>query len=176
MSFDPYASGSDQPLDNGSAAPPPGHATNVRQRVQAPAIALMVVGIVNLLGVAWISFNVGSMTLISANRLQEQMLDMYKSFPEIQAELTKKPADELKNQIVLTGWGFVALGLLSSALTIGGGIRMLSLKSYSLGICGAIFAALPCVSGLACCGVGEIIAIWALVVLLNAQVREAFQS
>lgn len=175
MSFDPYASGSEQPLDNGSATPLPRDATFARQRVQAPAIALMVTGIVNLLGVAWITFNVGSVTLISADRLHEQLLDMYKQFPEIQAELTKKPADELKSQIMLTGWGLAALGLLSSALIIGGGIRMLSLKSYSLGVCGAIFAALPCVSGVACCGVGEIVGIWALIVLLNAEVRAAFR-
>jgi hypothetical protein len=176
MSFDPFASESALPPDYGAAAPMSGEPTAYgRQRVQAPAIALIVVAILNLLGTGWIFFNVASMALTPANRLHEQMLDVYQSFPEMKAELNKKSPDELKNQILLMGWGWVALGLLTAALTLAGGVRMLSLKNYALGICGAICAALPCVSGMACCGAGEIIGIWALIVLMNADVRAAFR-
>ncbi len=174
MSFDPFASGSDVPPEYNPAAPPTGDGAAIRQRVQAPAIALIVIGIINELAIGWILVNVVMMTTTPADRLHEQMLDMYQSFPEMKAELSKKSPDELKTQIMVMGWGWVALGLLSSTLTLIGGIRMLSLKNYALGICGAICAALPCLSGLACCGVGEIVGIWALVVLINPDVRAAF--
>ena len=56
-----------------------------------------------------------------------------------------------------------------------GGIRMLSLKNYGLAIVASILAAIPGFSCSGCCGFGAIIGIWALVVLINADVREAFQ-
>ena len=33
----------------------------------------------------------------------------------------------------------------------------------------------PCVSCAGCCGVGEVIGLWALIVLLSADVRSAFR-
>jgi hypothetical protein len=60
-------------------------------------------------------------------------------------------------------------------LVILGGVRMLSLKSYGLAFLASVTAAVPCVSLIACCGVGEIVGIWALVVLLQPDVRAAFR-
>jgi hypothetical protein len=61
-----------------------------------------------------------------------------------------------------------------SFVTILGGVYMRSLKGYGLAIAGAIIACVPCISAMACCGVGEGIGIWALVVLANPEVRAAF--
>jgi hypothetical protein len=176
MSFDPFAPGSELPPEYGPPpALPSADQTYARQRVQAPAIALIVVGILNLFAVGWFLFNVAVMGFTPANRLHEQMLEIYQGFPPMKAELNKKSPDELKNQALVVGWIIVALALVNTLVTIAGGVRMLSLKNYALCVCGAICASLPCLSGLACCGVGEIIGIWVLIVLLNPQVREAFQ-
>jgi hypothetical protein len=175
MSYDPYASGSDIPPEYGPAEPWPRHLAEIKSRVQAPAIALMVVGILNLLGVAWGFFNVVITTLTPANQFHQKMLDLYQAFPQLQAELNKMSPDELKNQAMFVSWGMVTLGLVIAVLTIAGGVCMLLLKNYALGICGAICAAIPCLSCGGCCLFGEIIGIWALVVLLSTEVRAAFQ-
>ena len=65
--------------------------------------------------------------------------------------------------------------LLGVILSLLGGMRMLALRSYGLCIAGAVSAAIPCVSCSGCCGFGEIVGIWALVVLLNADIKAAFQ-
>ena len=55
------------------------------------------------------------------------------------------------------------------------GIRMLSLKNYGLVILASILAALPGVSCSGCCGLGLIVGIWAIVVLINPDIRASFQ-
>ena len=173
MSNDPYASGSEPP-EYESAEPMPDNLAAIKGRVQAPAIALIVVGILNLLGVGWGLINTTLTALTPANQFHQQALDIYQKFPEVQAEVRKRSPDELKTQTMsFLGIG-VGLGLVCAVLTLAGSIRMLSLKNYALGICGAICAAIPCLSIGGCCCFGEIIGIWALVVLANAEVRAAF--
>jgi hypothetical protein len=174
MSYDPYASGSEPPSEYDGPAPPPGELGAIKGRVQAPAIALIVVGILNLLGVGYGVFNGAMVTFTPANRLHQQMLEMYQQFPQMQAELNKRSPDELKTQAMFMNWIAVVLGLVITVLTIVGGIRMLALKNYALAVCGAISAAIPCLSCGGCCCFGEAIGIWALIVLLNAEVRAAF--
>ena len=65
---------------------------------------------------------------------------------------------------------------ITALLNIIGGIQMLRLRSYGLALFASILAAIPCISCSACCGLGEGIGIWALVVLLNPEVRAAFAA
>src|SRR5579875_1003847 len=95
MSYDPYAAGSDLPPEYEPVEQPRAF-NQARKRVQAPAIALIVVGILNMLWVGWTFFNVGMMTLTPANQFHKQMLDLYQSFPQMQAEMSKRSPDELK--------------------------------------------------------------------------------
>jgi hypothetical protein len=62
------------------------------------------------------------------------------------------------------------------AKSILGDSGMLSLRCYALSIAGALSAVIPCLSCSGFCYFGEIIGCWVLVVLLNAQVSEAFPS
>ena len=71
--------------------------------------------------------------------------------------------------------GIGGLGGLFSLLTILGAVRMMALKSYGLAVFVSVLAAVPCISCMACCGPGEGVGIWALVVLLNPEVRSAFR-
>src|SRR5205823_4951836 len=64
---------------------------------------------------------------------------------------------------ILYAWG--GGGLFCGLVTVLGGICMMKLRSYGLAVTGAIFAAIPFVSPLGCCLVGEVVGIWSLVVL-----------
>jgi hypothetical protein len=52
---------------------------------------------------------------------------------------------------------------------------MVSLKSYGLAMTGSILAAIPCLSAMGCCGIGEAVGIWSLIVLMSADVKSAFR-
>jgi len=71
------------------------------------------------------------------------------------------------------------IGIASSviALAVGvvvllGAVRMMALRSYGLALAGAILAMIPCISP--CCVLGLPFGIWALVVLMNTEVKAAF--
>jgi hypothetical protein len=169
-----------------ASEPPPGIQTYARQRVQAPAIALIVVGILNLLLMV---FQVGRTVLIAiaspqeliqerdetlkvleeAGLLPKEFLATYK-----QQQQGRSPED-FKRQVLLISGASCALGLLIAFLPLLGGICMLSLRAYALCLAGAISAAIPCLSCGGCCCFGEIVGIWALIVLLSTEVRAAFQ-
>jgi hypothetical protein len=184
MSYDPYASGS-QPPQYESAEPMYDDLARIKGRVQAPAIALIVVAILNLLLVV---FQVGRTILVAITSPQELVkerdemlkqaeegkllpkgfLDSYKQQQQGQS------AESFKNQSLAVGAIVSALWALTALLPLLGGIRMLSMRSYGLCIVGAISTAIPCLSCSGCCCLGEIIGIWALVVLASPEVRAAF--
>jgi hypothetical protein len=178
MSYDPYASGPDEPrpdepysYDRPSASDP----DRLKGRVQAPAIALIVVGILNLLFALYMILNSVLSTVTPAEKLKAQQMQIFEALPAFKQEAANKSADEMKMQAMLINWPLTALALLASILPIAGGVRMLSLKSYPLAVCGALSVVVPCMSITACCGAGEIVGIWALIVLMSAEVKAAFQ-
>jgi len=71
------------------------------------------------------------------------------------------------------------IGIVSSVIGLGigvvvllGAVRMMALSSYGLALAGAILAMIPCISP--CCVLGLPFGIWALVVLMNTEVKAAF--
>lgn len=64
------------------------------------------------------------------------------------------------------------LGLVLYSVAIWGALKMKSLQSYGLAMTAAIIVMLPCSC---CCLIGLPVGIWALVVLLNADVKAAFR-
>jgi hypothetical protein len=179
MSNDPFASGSEVPPEYGPDAQPASSPTQARQRVQAPAIALIVVGILNLLmalvqvtGTIWIA--------VAPQQIQKMMEDMQKGNAGAQNPFKDLLGGQGQQQIggpasVIQNTVLSLLMVLIAVLNLIGGIFMLSLRSYALSIVGAISAAIPCLSCGGCCLFGEVIGIWALVVLVNNDVRSAFQ-
>jgi hypothetical protein len=65
--------------------------------------------------------------------------------------------------------------MLLGALIIFGGVKMKSLKSYGLSMAAAVLAALPCTSYW-CCLIGLPVGIWAIVVLMDQQVKASFTA
>ncbi len=168
MSYDPTDFGS-QPPQYDSAEPMPDNLAAIKSRVQAPAICLIVLGVLNLFwalymlanGVLW---TVAPDFIIDAQKNMSPMLQNAAATPEQQ-----------QMQGIVVSYPWAVLSFLASVLSILGGARMMALRSYALSICGAISAMVPCLSCLACCGVGEGFGIWALVVLLSPEVKSAFQ-
>jgi hypothetical protein len=73
----------------------------------------------------------------------------------------------------VVGLVFAIIWLLMSGVVIFGAIKMKSLQSYGLAFAAAVLAAVPCTSP--CCFIGLPVGIWAIVVLLNDDVKRSFR-
>ena len=179
MSYDPYASGPDVP-------PLSSDVSSARQRVQAPGIALIVVGVLNLLTALVQVGGTIYVLVMPAGEPQRMLLDLYRKL-EADGSIPKGTTDQLEKQmqnqapgdakitsVIQNAVGSVFM-LAIAVLTMLGGARMRALRSYGLSVTGAVCAAIPCLSCGGTCCFGEIIGIWALIVLLNADVKAAFQ-
>jgi hypothetical protein len=151
---------------------------NVRGRVQLPAIFLIVVGVLNILFAFYQFFSAAVAATMPAKELQASNEQISKAFGggKSNSPFANMTPDEFKTFQVSTNGVIGALAFGGSIFTLLGGVQMLRLRSYGLAIFGAIVAAIPCISCSACCGLGEGIGIWALVVLMNADVRAAFAA
>src|SRR5262249_20350947 len=145
-----------------------------RAKTSVPGILLIILAILNVFG-ALGSFcaaaGFGSLTPDQYEQLIKQQ------GPEQQKNLEQSGIgpEQLRN-IYVYGFGIGGvLSLLTALVTIFGGIFMRSLRAYGLCVVAAILAALPCTSAGGCCLLGEIVGIWALIVLLNGEVRAAFR-
>jgi hypothetical protein len=155
-----------------------GSSQAIRQRVQLPGIFLLIVAGLNLLGALYLLFGALTATLHTPEELYEQQKQFGEAFPffkePMKEYLARTTPEEIKSQTMLFNWTFTGLSLLGSLLGLLAGIGMLRMRWFGLAVAGSIATAIPCVSCLGCCGVGEGIGIWSLVVLLAEEVRAAF--
>lgn len=176
-SFTPPPPGGDYPLGPGPDTY--GLANQVAQeRAQLPAIFLIVVGVLNLLWALYMVFSAfaaGMMTQEQYEAQQQAQQEMLaKIFPNL--DMTEQKAATLtKTQTTAIAGVWAGLALLCALLTLMAGIEMRALRYYGLAVIGSLAACLPCLSCMGCCGVGEIVGIWALIVLLNPEVRAGFR-
>jgi dipeptide/tripeptide permease len=138
------------------------------ERTNLPGIFLIVVGALNILFALYLVVN-GIVVMTNPENVLRTMTGL--GF----APKDQVTAGQMKGYgVFYIGWGIVSL--IGCFLTILAGVKMRWLQSYALAMTGAIVAALPGISCLGCCGVGEAIGIWAVVVLLSADVKAAFES
>jgi hypothetical protein len=83
-------------------------------------------------------------------------------------------ATEWKNIAIGLNSTLGGLGLITAVVLTLGGVRMLQLRSYALCVTASITAMMPCISCTGCC-FGQIVGIWAIVVLLRPEVRFLFE-
>jgi hypothetical protein len=143
-------------------------------RVNVPGILLIVVGILNLLAGGWSTFRgvmVLSVDKAAAAQAQQQLTEQQKKEMEQLGWSVEGMVQKIGGGILVIG----IIGLLIGAINIAGGVRMRSLQGYGLAVLAAILAMIPCVSGVACCGLGEVAGIWALIVLLSPDVKSQFR-
>ncbi len=130
----------------------------MQDRVKAPAIALIVVGLLDALtGISWIMFRSLLRELFRNNMSQSDFERYERSFSS--------------GSHILTVIGIVVL-LTISGFIVFGGIEMMKLRNRPLAITASILAIIPCCD--ACCPISIPVGIWALIVLLNDEVKRAF--
>lgn len=140
-----------------------------RQRVQTPGSLLKWFGIISL-SVAVLSLIVVMVdpdTLFK--RLYDFQADMIKKNPQNQQKLP--PYEEFVKTQTTQSLISNIVSMVASFFIIFGGMKMKQLQGYGMAIAGSILAILPCNC---CCCIGAIPGIWALVVLLNSDVKLAF--
>ena len=120
-------------------------------RVSAPAIGLMVAGGLSL------AFTLFYIVIIS--------------IAGVAAIADEQTADALPGVGIMIGVAVIKLAL--DALTIYGAWQMRTLQNWGLSMTSAIVAMLPCSI---CCILGLPIGIWAIVVLIDSDVKRAFNG
>jgi hypothetical protein len=154
----PVSHGETPPIDRNPAL------ISAANRLQGPAISLILVGGFNIL-LALPSMAVGILFALMSTE----------EFARENPQLTEDP--HWIKTFDATLFSGIALVILTAAvLMIVGGKRSRALKSYWLAITASCLAAVPCVSPLACLGLGIAVGVWALVVLLRRDVSGCFSS
>jgi hypothetical protein len=143
----------------------------ILSKVTPPAIGLIVTGVLNALIAVWnvissIMFMAGVGPAIAAQPQQiEQLNDSGLNGEQFMAVLN-----------IFQGPVGMAIGVLemvAAALIVLGGIKMKNLRSYNLALTASIVAMIPYLSG--CCCVGLPIGIWAIVILMDPNVKQSFR-
>jgi hypothetical protein len=121
------------------------------QRVNAPSIGLLAAGVVSGIGsLIWLVMLVFFSALIFSDR---------------------------DSQDALIGIGIwipiVLIRLALDGLVIYGALQMRQLKSWNLSLAGAVAASIPCSF---CCVITIPLGIWAIVVLLNDEIKQSFAA
>ena len=134
----------------------------IRRRIEAPAVALIVTAALDAgFDVFWLfSELVSNLTANLFHRgwfWHQRHLEFMGCFP------------------FSPGMLLPVFGLLIDAVIIYGAVRMKNLSSYSWAVAAAVLALIPCLSS-PCCAVGVPFGLWALLVLLDRDVRAAFVS
>lgn len=143
-----------------------------KKKVGAPGMLLIIVGLLSLL------IEGGLLALASTNPnafadwYQKTLIDSQQD-PKVKADIQQQ-FDQQKAGMRLDSpfnFGSYALGAVLAVLTILGGVKMRGLSGYGLAMTGSVAAIIP-ISG--CCCVTMPVGIWALIVLVNADVKRAF--
>lgn len=163
--------------DDEDDAPRRGDARAGRDKVKTPGLFLALAGALTLaFGVALVALTVAAPGTLT-DPMYDFLIEMTQKQPAnpgqagliAQYEQAKIDARTVNPVNVATS----LLGVVLSALALVGGLQMRAGKGYGLAMTGAICAIVPLTS---CCCVTMPAGIWALVVLLNADVKAAFAA
>jgi hypothetical protein len=136
------------------AAPPPAGFHPARD-VQGPAIGLLLVG--------------GLGAAFSLLFILQRMLGMAFLSPR-----SFGGASDYADYVFGAGFVFWIFVLVLSGFVLWGGWQMKSMRQWTLAVAASVVTMLPCLGP--CCGLGLPIGVWALVVLLKPEVKNAFTA
>ena len=143
-----------------------------RARVQTPGTILLVFGLISLF-LAPLSMGIYAFSPETVVKpLYDMMVDMQKGQPPNQQQALPPYEQYVKDQQfqnLISG----AFSFLCSVFIVLGGMKMKSLTGYGWGMAGSILAIIPVCTN-SCCCLSTPFGIWALVVLLNSDVKLAF--
>lgn len=137
---------------------------DVKRQVKPPATAMLVLGLI-FFAVAFLAFMSNVLVLLGVMQYQPAPIPAEITDPTMRQVLQTLQKPQV--DVFLKG-----LSSLGAALIAVAGWRMRQLKSRPLAIAGSITLMIPVAS--LCCPIGLPFGIWALVVLMNSDVREAF--
>jgi len=168
-------------MSNDLTSPGPDRSA-VRERVQLPAVFLMIGGGLNLLAALLVL--VSSVQTLKTPE-DELLRELRAYFAQMPQERRQALPPELATPEGF--WNFFkpilqasvpggAVAALLAVLSVLAGVRMQQLRSRGLAIAGAVAISIPCLSPLGCCLMGEAIGVWCLVVLLSRDVGAAFDE
>lgn len=124
------------------------------QQVSAPAIGLLITGIIgaffSLLTLVSLGIGLGFSTLWM-ERIPRHFEDFYQG---------------------VFGFGSSFVGILVAVFVIYAAIKMRELTQWSLAVVASILAMIPCISP--CCIIGLPVGIWCLIVLMRPDIKAAF--
>lgn len=135
------------------------------QKIKAPAIALKVTAILNLVFALWGLVD-KLFTHPDLQKINESLQQLHN--PQFEQFMQKMMA------ISYGPYGILAavVSLIMSVLIWMGAARMQSLRSYEFSVTAAILAIIPCLTP--CCFLGLPFGIWALVVLTRSEIKSHF--
>jgi len=161
----------DEPRDDDRRRP---NLDAARSKVATPAMLMILTGIFCLL------LSVASVgVLASGYDVQVAMLEWAEGMqpPGKAKDDFKQKVDEARNRDKsverIQNVVFGAIGFVFNILILLGGLRMKQLKSYPLALTGSIAAMIPLNS---CCCIALPVGLWAMIVLVNADVKAAFAA
>jgi hypothetical protein len=147
------------------------------ERLRAPATILLVLSIINLLWNCWGVISARGIVADPA-AFEAQWHDMIDQRPDLPADQRTKMKEMFSAQMIrdnstpiLVVSGFLVL---ASFLTVAGCIQMLRFRAYPLCVLGSILALNP-INMCPCCLLEAPFGLWCLIVLMNSDVRSAFQ-
>ncbi len=143
-------------------------------RTNVPGILLIVAAVLNILGGLYFAFN----GLVTLSMPADQVMKQANAINPQQEAQMKKLGWSAEALVTNTAIGYIILGVLGivgAIITLIGGVKIRQLRGYGLGILGSIIACIPCLSTSSCCVVGLVAGIWAVIVLLDADVKAAFR-
>ena len=142
-----------------------------------PGLFLILVGILNLPWAGYLLLNAAADSLMSQREFDRRMGILS---PMIRNWGIRRALDRYTN-VELKTWqtafinAWTLLAFVAALLTIHAGRRLRQLRSFGVVVLGSIAACLPCVTFSGSCCIGELVGLWALVTLLNDDVRAAFR-
>jgi hypothetical protein len=153
----------------------------IRDKVSLPGIFLIVVGVLNILAAAgevWLGIWIRQ---VPDAEIERFLAEAEKNSPDAVKQLRDKikeigSLEQAKEAVAKQEFIYAAGHVVLALLTIFGGASMIRLRAYGLAVTGAIISAIPCISPMGCCLIGEVVGIWALVVLFNTDVNAAFKA
>ena len=144
-------------------------------KVKPPAIALLIVGALNIIGSL---YGIGNSALFLAG-MHPAAAQQAKQFEELRqqggdaaefAGMMEQISSSFQGPV---GLGLNVLALIVAVVIILGALKMMKLESYGFAKTAAILVMIPCLSN--CCVVGIPIGIWGLIILSSVDVKNSFR-
>ena len=140
-------------------------------RTNIPGLFLIGTGVLNMVASLMLLISGVQQSRMPADDFAAQALPADKLKDLQRQGWTVEQMQRFASSIVLT-WGSISLA--GAFVVCYGGANMRSLNSYTVAVLGAVIACVPVISPLGCCGFGQVVGIWSLVILLNPEVSSAF--